>query len=55
MMLVALVPGNSVHWSWDQKDSNSTQVPSGKYTITAMYTDETTNKPITATKQITLQ
>ena len=55
MMLVALAPGNSVHWSWDQKDSNGTQTPSGKYTVTAMYTDETTNKPMTATKQITLQ
>ena len=54
MMLVALVPGNSVHWSWDQKDANGTQVAPGKYTVTASYNEEKTNKPMSATKQITI-
>lgn len=54
MMLVALVPGNSVHWSWDQKDANGTQVTPGKYTVTASYNEENTNKPVSATKQITI-
>lgn len=50
MMLVALIPGNSVHWSWNQMGGNGTQVPVGIYTITASYTEEGTSKDVTGSK-----
>lgn len=50
MMLIALTPGNSVHWSWNQMDGNGTQAPAGIYTITASYTEEGTSKDVTGSK-----
>ena len=52
MMLVALIPGNSVHWSWNQMDGNGTQAPTGRYTITTLYSEEGTSKEITDSKII---
>lgn len=52
MMLVALTPGNSVHWTWNQLDANGTQVNPGKYNITASYTEENTLKQFSASKII---
>ena len=52
MMLVALVPGNSVHWTWNQIDGNGTQVQPGSYTITSSYTEEGTSKEMTGSKII---
>ena len=52
MMLVALTPGNSVHWTWNQMDGNITQVLPGNYTITASYTEEGTSKEMTGSKII---
>ena len=52
MMIVALPPGNSINWTWDQMDGNSTQVIPGKYTITASYTEENTQKQISSSKTI---
>jgi hypothetical protein len=52
MMLVALIPGNSVHWLWNQMDGNGTQVPTGSYTITSSYIEDGTSKDITDSKII---
>ena len=52
MMLVALMPGNSVHWSWNQMDGNGIQAPSGIYTITASYSEEGNSKDLTGSKII---
>ena len=52
MMLVALPPGNSMHWTWDQMDGNDTHVAPGKYTINASYTEENTEKQISSSKII---
>jgi hypothetical protein len=52
MMLVMLIPGNSVHWSWNQMDGNGTQAPTGNYTITTSYTEVGTSKEITDSKII---
>ena len=52
MMLVALTPGNSVHWTWNQLDENGTQVNPGKYNITASYTEENTQKQFSDSKII---
>ena len=52
MMLVALPPGQSTHWTWDQLDSNSTQVNPGKYRITGSYTEEGTEKEVSNFKEI---
>lgn len=52
MMLVALTPGNSVHWTWNQLDANGTQVNPGKYNITVSYTEENTQKQFTSSKII---
>ncbi|MDE1770487.1 MAG: hypothetical protein KGI28_08060 [Thaumarchaeota archaeon] len=52
MMLIALIPGNSVHWTWNQLDANGTQVNPGQYNITASYTEENTQKQISASKII---
>ena len=52
MMLVALPPGNSIHWEWNQLDANSTQVNPGQYTITASYSEANTQKQITSSKLV---
>ena len=52
MMLVALIPGNSIHWTWNQLDENDTQVKTGKYNITASYSEENTQKQISSSKMI---
>ena len=52
MMLVALPPENSIHWTWNQMDGNDTQAPPGKYTITASYTEENTEKQVSGSKVI---
>ena len=52
MMLVALPPGESTYWTWDQLDSNSTQVNPGKYRITGSYTEEGTEKEVSSFKEI---
>lgn len=52
MMLVALPPGNSIHWVWNQLDSNSTQASLGQYSITAFYSEENTQKEITNSKLV---
>jgi len=52
MMLVALPPGNSTSWTWDQTDANNTQVSLGKYNLTASYTEENTQNQISASKII---
>ena len=46
MMLVALPPGESIHWTWDQLDGNGTQVNTGKYRIVGSYTEEGTEKEV---------
>ena len=52
MMIVALPPGNSINWTWNQMDGNDTQVIPGEYTITASYTEENTQKQISSSKII---
>lgn len=52
MMLVALAPGNSTHWEWNQLDGNETQANPGQYMISASYSEEDTQKEITASKQV---
>lgn len=52
MMLIALAPGNSTHWEWNQLDGNETQANPGQYTISASYSEEDTQKEITASKQV---
>jgi putative hemolysin len=52
MMLVALPPGNSTHWEWNQLDGNKTQASPGRYTITASYSEENTEKEIASSKLV---
>ena len=52
MMIVALPPGNSIHWTWNQLDGHDTQVIPGEYNITASYTEENTQKQISSSKLI---
>lgn len=51
-MLVLLPPGKSINWTWNQLDTNGTNVASGKYTITATYTEENTQRQISNSKII---
>lgn len=39
MLLILLVPNGTMPWTWDQKDTNGTQVNVGNYTIIAYYHD----------------
>src|SRR5574338_972234 len=52
MMLVALPPGESIHWTWDQLDENASQVSSGKYRIVGSYVGEGIEKEVTGSKEI---
>ena len=52
MMLVALPPGESTHWTWDQLDSNDTQANPGIYKITGSYMEEGTEKEVSSFKEI---
>jgi hypothetical protein len=52
MMLVALTPENSIHWTWNQMDEHNVQVKTGKYNITASYAEENTQKQISSSKMI---
>lgn len=52
MMLVALPPGESIHWTWNQTDEDSAQVSSGKYKIVGSYVEEGTEKEVTGFKEI---
>jgi hypothetical protein len=52
MMIVALTPENSIHWTWNQLDKNNTQVKTGKYNIASSYTEENTQKQISSSKLI---
>jgi len=54
MMLVALPPGESIHWTWDQLDGNGTQVNTGKYRIDGYYIEEGTGKEVSNFKEITI-
>lgn len=54
MMLVALPPGQSMHWTWDQLDSNSTQVNSGNYRIIGSYIEEGTEKEVSNFKDFVI-
>ena len=52
MMLVALPPGESTHWTWDQLDGKGTQVNTGIYRITGSYLEEGTEKEVSNFKEI---
>ncbi|TBR09951.1 MAG: DUF333 domain-containing protein [Candidatus Nitrosotenuis sp.] len=52
MMLIALSPGNSTNWEWNQLDGNNTQVGPGQYSINASYSEENTEKEITNSKLV---
>lgn len=52
MMLVALSPGNSTHWEWNQLDGNGTQASPGQYSINVSYSEENTEKEITNSKLV---
>ncbi|HSA98301.1 MAG TPA: DUF333 domain-containing protein [Candidatus Nitrosotenuis sp.] len=52
MMLVALPPGNSINWEWNQLDGNDTQAGPGQYSINASYSEEGTEKEVTSSKLI---
>lgn len=51
MILVALLPGNSIHWTWNQLDVNGTQVNPGKYRIVGSYMEESTGKEVSNFKE----
>ncbi len=51
MMLVALPPGESIHWTWNQLDSNGTQVNTGKYHIVGAYMEDGTQKEVSNFKE----
>ena len=55
MMLVALTPGNSTHWTWDQLDANGTQVLPGKYNITASYSEENASRQVYGSRMIEIR
>lgn len=52
MMLVALTPGQSIHWTWNQHDENDSQVEAGVYKIVGSYVEEGTEKEVTASKEV---